>query len=188
MHNNPNASFLQLPNRVTMRTVFLSSLPSSFAVMSLPPPVWSLSALLSRLSPHSGPSLSSATISHLLRLSALPAPADVNAERVMTDTLDKQLHLVNAVAAVDTTDVPPLRALIDDSQSARQENIIELHHPEIQDVLSRESYLGRAGRIMRNHSRKVPDYDLDPTIATNPLESANNTIDRFFVVRNQEPK
>lgn len=106
----------------------------------------------------------------------------------MSDTLNKQLHLVNAVAAVDTTDVPPLRALVDESCSAIRENTTGLHDPEIQDVLSRESYLGRIGRIERSDPRLDIDHGHDSTIAGNPLQTASNTIDRFFVVKNQENK
>ncbi|KAL9620616.1 MAG: hypothetical protein Q9160_004870 [Pyrenula sp. 1 TL-2023] len=120
-------------------------------------------------------------LSHLLRLSALPQPANESEQNEMLDVLQAQIHFVKEIQKVDTTNVAPLVALRDESPAAIAENTIGLD--DLKDAFAQEKPVGRNGRIKRQRTQKVPT----PAAQTwNPLEMASKTAGRYFVVQKQK--
>ncbi|RPA77347.1 hypothetical protein BJ508DRAFT_417085 [Ascobolus immersus RN42] len=76
-------------------------------------PTWSIQSLLPTSTPDaSEPSISTKTLHHLLRLSALPLPASKTEEESMLKTLHDQLHFVNSLQTVNTEGVEPVQGLL----------------------------------------------------------------------------
>ncbi|RYO94220.1 hypothetical protein DL764_007878 [Monosporascus ibericus] len=92
------------------------------------------------------------TLSHLLRLSALPQPAPGSEEeaRMLAD-LEAQLGFVRAIREVDTRGVAPLRAIRDETAAGAREQAVGLG--ALRDALAAEDVVGHARR--RRRRRRV---------------------------------
>lgn len=135
-------------------------------------PTWSVrrSLLPSSLSPSPSASpdnkeeptqtITSKTLHHLLRLSALPPPANAAEEASMLATLGTQLHFVRDIQSVDTTGVEPLSAIRDET-AASLALMISRRKRKLAAILAREIQFGYHQR-----RRRVADS----TGETNPEE------------------
>ena len=127
-------------------------------------PTWSVRSLLPTTSPSEAPSstttttttnttsnddptITRETLSHLLRLSALPQPASEAEAASLLQTLEAQLAFVRAVRDVDTSGVEPLRAIRDETAAGRREQTVGLE--ALRDALAREDVVGHARRPRR---------------------------------------
>ncbi|KAJ1338011.1 glutamyl-tRNA(Gln) amidotransferase subunit F [Microdochium nivale] len=157
----------------------------SWSVRSLLPPSSSASSLTSASTPsptasltrHEGSIVTSKTLRHLLRLSALPPPSSPEAEVDLLNTLSSQLHFVRAIQQVDTEGIEPLRSIRDETLEGLKEQTIGLH--ELKEALANEDIVGHARRPRR---KRVPamkpgieDWDV--------LANASETVGPYFVVR-----
>ncbi|KAK8078152.1 hypothetical protein PG996_004322 [Apiospora saccharicola] len=92
-------------------------------------PTWSVRSLLPQHSTGSSTApadtttkdneITSKTLHHLLRLSALPPPATPEEEDALLTTLRTQLHFVRSIQGVDTAGVAPLAAIRDETARGR---------------------------------------------------------------------
>ncbi|RYP93721.1 hypothetical protein DL770_000093 [Monosporascus sp. CRB-9-2] len=120
-------------------------------------PTWSVRSLLPS-SPAATPAqahpyetatkITPQTLSHLLRLSALPQPAPGSEEeaRMLAD-LEAQLGFVRAIREVDTRGVAPLRAIRDETAAGAREQAVGLD--ALRDALAAEDVVGHARRPRR---------------------------------------
>ncbi|KAJ5173357.1 DUF726 domain protein [Penicillium capsulatum] len=159
---------------------FLSSKSQADIAPMLAEPSWSVRSLLPE--PTSEPSTASVTpkqLRHLLRLSALPQPANAEEEQSMLRTLESQIHFVRKIQQVDTTGVEPLRSIRDESVAALKETTIDLE--KLQIALAKEQVSGRRKRIHRVPSERNdrPDGETWDGYA---LGSASKTKGPYFVV------
>jgi Asp-tRNA(Asn)/Glu-tRNA(Gln) amidotransferase C subunit len=117
---------------------------------------------------------------HLLRLSALPRPIDQKEETAMLQTLQSQIHFLQEIQRVDTTGVPPLRSIRDESPESLKEYTIGLD--DLEDAMAKEQVIGRRRRIKRVSTEKTNQTD---GLAGNGdvLGSASKTVGNFFVVQ-----
>lgn len=114
-------------------------------------PTWSVRSLLTSSSPPSADDeVTPATLHHLLRLSALPPPAQPREKDRMLGTLRAQLHFVRDVQSVDTGGVEPLRSIRDETAAGVAESTVTLD--TLRDALSRETAVG-----FRRRPRRVKD-------------------------------
>lgn len=97
----------------------------------------------------------------------------------MLKTLEAQIHFVKEIQQVDTTGVPPLQSIRDESSHAVEENTIGLE--QLKEALSRERVHGRRHRIQRMPAEKneLPDGNAWDGKA---LGHASKTKGPFFVV------
>ncbi|OTB05329.1 hypothetical protein M426DRAFT_138400 [Hypoxylon sp. CI-4A] len=152
-------------------------------------PSWSVRSLLPSVettSTSSSETISSKTLHHLLRLSALPPPRSAEEEERMLSTLQSQLHFVHAVREVDTTGVEPLRAIRDETAEGIQEQTIGLE--QLKDALANEEIVGHARRPRRRRGGLVGLVEREGSVDTNVenwdiLGNASETAGRYFVVR-----
>ncbi|GLA31793.1 hypothetical protein AnigIFM63604_008880 [Aspergillus niger] len=108
-------------------------------------PTWSVRSLLPEESTkQSAPSVTPTQLRHLLRLSALPQPANEEEEKKMLETLESQIHFVKQVQRIDATGVEPLQSIRDESPEAVHENTIGLE--QLKEALSKERVLRRKDR------------------------------------------
>ena len=112
-------------------------------------PTWSVRSLLPT-SPASGEEITTATLDHLLRLSALPPPDNPADKERMLTTLRAQLHFVRDVQSVDTRGVEPLRSIRDETAAGVAESTVTLD--TLREALSRETAVG-----YRRRPRRVKD-------------------------------
>jgi len=141
-------------------------------------PTWSITALLPpRTAPAAAP-IPPAQLQHLLRLSALPAPADAAAAAALRRTLAAQLHFVRRIRAVDARAVQPLRAVRDESAAADREREVTLGR--VAGALEQEERVGRWGRRVRRSEEGAEVRDAPA--GWEPLRAASRTAGRFFVV------
>ncbi|ORY64367.1 uncharacterized protein BCR38DRAFT_485526 [Pseudomassariella vexata] len=127
--------------------------------------------------------ITSKTLRHLLRLSALPAPSSPEEEASMLSTLRSQLHFVRAIQSVDTTGVEPLRAIRDETAEGRREQTIGLD--TLKDALASEDVVGHARRPRRRRGGKVDAAEVE---GWDVLGGAEMTAGRYFVVRSGSEK
>ncbi|POS77502.1 hypothetical protein DHEL01_v204109 [Diaporthe helianthi] len=112
-------------------------------------PTWSVRSLLPT-STTSRRKITTATLDHLLRLSALPRPDNrADKERMLT-TLRAQLHFVRDIRSVDTSGCEPLRSIRDETFAGVAESTITLE--TLREALSRENLVG-----YRQRPRRVRD-------------------------------
>jgi hypothetical protein len=116
---------------------------------------------------------------HLLRLSALPQPANEAEEKAMLKTLESQIHFVKEIQQIDTTGITPLRSIRDESPEAVKEASIGLDN--LKDALAKERTVGRSKKIQRLQSHKNASPDSDAWNG-NALGSASKTMGKYFVV------
>ncbi|PWY74386.1 DUF726-domain-containing protein [Aspergillus heteromorphus CBS 117.55] len=142
-------------------------------------PTWSVRSLLSdETTKASSPSVTPAQLHHLLRLSALPQPANEEEEKKMLETLEAQIHFVKQIQCVDATGVEPLQSIRDESPEAVKENTIGLE--QLKEALSKERVVGRNKRIQRMEGPKNDRPDGDAWNG-DALSYASKTKGKFFV-------
>ncbi|KAF4762969.1 hypothetical protein HAV15_001332 [Penicillium sp. str.  len=142
-------------------------------------PNWSVRSLLPNPASKPPPSVTPKQLHHLLRISALPQPANQEEEQSMLDTLESQIHFVKEIQLVDTTGVAPLARIRDESPAAIEEETIGIE--KLKEALAKEKVSGRRGKIQR-----VPGEKNDRPDGTawdgNALGSATKTKGKYFVV------
>ncbi|KAJ5835890.1 Aspartyl/glutamyl-tRNA(Asn/Gln) amidotransferase C subunit [Penicillium robsamsonii] len=142
-------------------------------------PNWSVRSLLPNPASKPPPSVTPKQLHHLLRISALPQPANQEEEQSMLDTLESQIHFVKEIQLVDTTGVAPLARIRDESPAAMEEETIGIER--LREALAKEKVSGRRGKIQR-----VPGEKNDRPDGTawdgNALGSATKTKGKYFVV------
>ncbi|CAI7644824.1 unnamed protein product [Penicillium glandicola] len=125
------------------------------------------------------PSITPKQLHHLLRISALPQPANQEEEQSMLDTLESQIHFVKEIQLVDTTGIAPLARIRDESSNAMEEETIGIER--LKEALAKENVSGRRGKIQR-----IPGEKNDRPDGTawdgNALGSATKTKGKYFVV------
>lgn len=95
----------------------------------------------------------------------------------MLQTLRSQLHFVRAIQEVDTKDVPPLRAIRDETRVAEDENKISVS--SLKEALEQEEVRGKHyKRIQRKEgpvdTKGAEDWDV--------LAHAERKAGKYFVV------
>ncbi|KXG48055.1 Aspartyl/glutamyl-tRNA(Asn/Gln) amidotransferase, C subunit [Penicillium griseofulvum] len=142
-------------------------------------PNWSVRSLLPNPASKPPPSVTPEQLHHLLRISALPQPANQEEEQSMLDTLESQIHFVKEIQLVDTTGVAPLARIRDESPAAMEEETIGIE--KLREALAKEKVSGRRGKIQR-----IPGEKNDRPDGTawdgNALRSATKTKGKYFVV------
>lgn len=94
-------------------------------------PTWSVRSLLPSSTSRETPTISASTLAHLLRLSALPPPAD-------PESLHDHLHFVRSLQSVPTEGVTPLAAIRDEIDTSNNTY-------SYADILAAEGKLDEAG-------------------------------------------
>lgn len=119
------------------------------------------------------------TLRHLLRLSALPPPANEAEESQLLGTLRAQLHFVRSIQSIDTSGVRPLVSIRDETAAGVSEQTVRL--ADLEAALAAEDVVGHAKRPRRRRARSsqqiegVEDWDV--------LKGASERVGRYFVVR-----
>ncbi|KAG8160494.1 hypothetical protein KVR01_010030 [Diaporthe batatas] len=123
-------------------------------------PTWSVRSLLpasptSGEETTSGEEITTATLDHLLRLSALPPPDNPADKERMLTTLRSQLHFVCDIQSVDTSGCEPLRSIRDETSAGVAESTVTLE--TLREALSRETTVGyrRRPRRVRDAQERV---------------------------------
>lgn len=146
---------------------------------ALATPTWSVKSLLpSAADVESGAEIDKAKLHHLLRLSALPSPANEEQESQMLKDLRAQLHFVKQIQEVDTQGVEPLKAIRDQSAMKVAEDTITLE--SMRDSLAREEVVGQYHRRIQRKKEVKPETEGSED--WDPLAHAKKTVGRFFVV------
>ncbi|KAF7196454.1 hypothetical protein HII31_02182 [Pseudocercospora fuligena] len=143
-------------------------------------PTWSVASLLPDGVPRDGmPEVASKQLHHLLRLSALPPPKDVEEESKMLATLSSQLHFVRDVQRVNTKDVNPLSSLRD--ETAQGEKEAELGMDALEGALAKEELRGQHHkRLRRKHEKRQGQAQEQGR--WDVLGNASKKTGRYFVV------
>ncbi|KAI1737095.1 hypothetical protein F4680DRAFT_220367 [Xylaria scruposa] len=147
-HQSTVAASLSRPSR-TPEPPIDTTTPDLASLLSQP--TWSVRSLLPSSSQPN--TITSKTLHHLLRLSALPLPQLQEEEAQMLATLSSQLHFVRAIQGVDTTDVAPLRVIRDETAAGLREQTIGL--AELREALGAEDVVGHARRPRRRRIQKA---------------------------------
>ncbi|CRK33323.1 hypothetical protein BN1708_001011, partial [Verticillium longisporum] len=149
-------------------------------------PTWSIASLLATSSSPSTPDeISPQKLNHLLRLSALPAPATPQATSALLAALHAHLRFVRDVQAVDTKEVEPLRALRDETARGRVAATVGL--AELRSTLDKEVAFGHRQRPRRVKGNKAAvDQDARTAETWNPLGTAQRTAGKYFVVQSKK--
>ncbi|KAK2742829.1 hypothetical protein FQN57_005120 [Myotisia sp. PD_48] len=156
------------------------SQPQCDIVGILSKPTWSVQSLI--LNTHEGnhpPSVTPKLLQHLLRLSALPQPSNTAEEQDMLQTLESQIHFVEQIQKIDTTQVEPLRSIYDETKDAENECAID--YTKLKAALDQEEYVGRTRRIHRR--AKKPEAQEDEMRDFKPSHTADKTTGKYFVVQ-----
>ena len=144
-------------------------------------PSWSVNRLFTSHHSSSESPISKKQLHHLLRLSALPLPANEAEEAKMLKDLGSQLHFVRAIQDVDTDGVEPLVSLRDETVEAAKED--EITVDTLKEDLAKETVTGIRGRITRSdHAEKEDAEDWDA------LACAPKTVGRYIALDNKSPK
>ena len=131
------------------------------------------------------PEVTREKLHHLLRLSALPPPADKGEEDKMLDTLAQQIHFVKEIQQVDTTGVEPLVAIRDETNEAIAEQTIDAH--TLAPFFAMEDKVGKNGTIRRRKDTDmVISYTPDSTSTSADL--LTDRITEPFHLTEGEPK
>ena len=143
-------------------------------------PSWSVRSLLrSNTQAAIKSTVSQKELHHLLRLSALPMPANEVEESDMIKTLESQLRFVNTIQTVDTTGVKPLQSIRDKTNQGMKKNEITLE--SMKGDLEKEVVNGRSKRI-RNGKIWGKKAGRDEEDHIDPLRLAPRKVGRFVVV------
>ncbi|KAI1130335.1 hypothetical protein F5Y10DRAFT_263229 [Nemania abortiva] len=119
-------------------------------------PTWSVRSLLASEASSTAPeppTITSKTLHHLLRLTALPLPQTPDEEAQMLAMLCSQLHFVRAIQGVDTTGVAPLCVIRDETTRGLPAQTIGL--AELREALEMEDVVGHARRPRRRRTQKL---------------------------------
>ncbi|KAI1330529.1 hypothetical protein F5Y16DRAFT_336708 [Xylariaceae sp. FL0255] len=192
-------STLTRPSRVPPPTPTTNLSPSELSSL-LSKPTWSVRSLLptstTSISETTTPTVTPQTLSHLLRLSALPQPTSKTEEAEMLATLTSQLHFVRAIQGIDTTNITPLRVIRDETAQGLREQMIGL--AELQEALDAEDVVGHAKRPRRRRTTTTTSTTNDGGVVDSVrdensrneeedwdvLGGASETVGgRYFVVR-----
>lgn len=123
------------------------------------------------------------TLRHLLRLSALPAPANEAEQAAMLSTLETQLHFVRDIQTVDTQGVEPLRAVRDETTQGLEREEAALERAA-KAALNKEVRFGYQKR-----PRRVPlEHKITPTEAIVEEATRARRQHGFFVVDSGKAK
>lgn len=157
-------------------------------------PTWSVRSLLPQHSPTSSTApaeattkdneITSKTLHHLLRLSALPPPATSEEEDALLTTLRTQLHFVRSIQGVDTAGVAPLAAIRDETARGRREQTIGLE--ALKEALANEDVVGHSRRPRRRRveqQQQKKEGQRNEAEDWDALAGASETAGRYFVVR-----
>ncbi|TRX92890.1 hypothetical protein FHL15_006296 [Xylaria flabelliformis] len=145
------AASLSRPSRTQSSDTIDTTIPDLTSLLSQP--TWSVRSLLPQASQPS--TITSKTLHHLLRLSALPLPQSEEEESQMLATLSSQLHFVRAIQGVDTTGVAPLRVIRDETAAGLREQTIGL--AELREALEAEDVVGHARRPRRRRIQRTAE-------------------------------
>lgn len=159
----------------------------SWSVRSLlppPPPASTSSSSSSSTSTSTTPAnITPDTLRHLLRLSALPAPANEAEQAAMLSTLETQLHFVRDIQTVDTQGVEPLRAVRDETTQGLEREEAALERAA-KAALNKEVRFGYQKR-----PRRVPlEHKITPTEAIVEEATRARREHGFFVVDSGKAK
>ncbi|KAK7920341.1 hypothetical protein PG985_008363 [Apiospora marii] len=154
-------------------------------------PTWSVRSLLPQHSLTSETTtkdneITSKTLHHLLRLSALPPPATPEEEDALLTTLRTQLHFVRSIQGVDTAGVAPLAAIRDETARGRREQTIGLE--ALKEALANEDVVGhsrrpRRRRVEQDQQQMKKEGQRNEAEDWDALAGASETAGRYFVVR-----
>ena len=147
-------------------------------------PTWSVKSLLPE-EKHSEDEtgVTPKKLHHLLRLSALPPPSNVEEETKMLRDLRAQLHFVKEIQKVNTDDVEPMKSIRDESARAHDSNIISLE--TLKDALSQEEIVGKQYKRIRR--RKDAQVDAKDVEDWDVLGQAPNKVGKYFVIKADRP-
>ncbi|KAK2839192.1 hypothetical protein FQN49_006383 [Arthroderma sp. PD_2] len=168
------------PKNSPSRPAYYSTTAPTDVSALLSKPTWSVKSLLPVSQQEQEASITPKQLRHLLRLAALPQPSSPAEEEDMLKTLASQIHFVQEIQQVDTTNVAPLRSIRDETGDAQKENTIDL--ALLKSALEREEFVGRAKRIRRKQAEKLDKPDGDAWDG-DALKAANKTMGRYFVVQ-----
>ena len=143
-------------------------------------PSWSVRSLVQSNTQATGKAtVSQKELHHLLRLSALPLPANKAEESDMIKTLESQLQFVNTIQTVDTTGVKPLQSIRDETDEGMKENEITLE--SMKGDLDKEVVNERSKRIRngKNWGKRIEAEEEDHV---DPINLAPRKVGRFVVV------
>ncbi|KAK5258625.1 hypothetical protein LTR40_007534 [Exophiala xenobiotica] len=163
-------------------------------------PTWSVASLLPplRAKAEDNSDITREKLHHLLRLSALPLPANEEEESSMLDTLRQQIHFVKEIQKVDTTGIEPLVAIRDETKEAHTER--QITKESLSEFLALEEERGKNGTIRRKKSvepsrvvyqrpkpwepEKADDRLENPfRLSDDPKHELDKKRGRYFVVR-----
>ena len=142
-------------------------------------PSWSVESLLDKShKPSPASAISKKQLHHLLRLSALPLPTSESEEAQMIQTLESQLHFVQATQSVDTEGVRPLQSIRDETKEAEIESEIGIE--SLREEFDKEEFVGPSRRI----KKKLTDLPLDSKATENwdPLARVTKKVGRYIMV------
>ncbi|KAG9699889.1 hypothetical protein KCU95_g1188, partial [Aureobasidium melanogenum] len=142
-------------------------------------PTWSLDTLLpSSSSTSQTPTITSAQLHHLLRLSALPPPKDSAEEQKMLSSLHSHLHFVAEIRKVDTTNITPLQSLRDETSAGKKQQEIGLE--ELAEAFKNEDVKGKYYKRIRRRQEDAGEGESART--WDVTGAAKKKVGRYFVV------
>ena len=116
---------------------------------------------------------------HLLRLSALPAPASSEEEAKLIGNLKAHLRFVQAIQKVNTDGVEPLQMIRDETEEAQKLNTVTMD--TLKAEFEKEELVGGRGMIRKKARTEEPGTEAT-TETWNPLSHASKTQGPYFVV------
>lgn len=148
-------------------------------------PSWSVKSLLPKEGGEEKRRITRSKLHHLLKLSALPLPKSEDEEARMRETLGSQIHFVQEIQDIDTTDVEPLVTIRDETTENIKEEMITLE--KLQPYLELEERVGTNGTIRRRKPTEVlTDSGWDPFELGEGKETRK--MGKYFFVKKQAPK
>ena len=145
-------------------------------------PSWSVNTLFTPASQSpSQPHVSQKQLHHLLRLSALPLPANEAEEAKMLKDLESQLQFVRAIQQVNTDGVEPLVSIRDETKEAEKE--LEITLETLGEDLKKERVSGIRGRISRDAETAKEEAENWDALACAP-----RTVGRYIALDNARKK
>lgn len=143
--------------------------------LMLAKPSWSVNSLFTPDHSSAEPRVSKKQLHHLLRLSALPLPANEAEEAKMLKDLESQLQFVRAIQEADTDGVEPLVSLRDETVEAAKE--CEITVDTLKEDLAKETVTGVRGRITTSGRAKKEDAEDWDALACAP-----KTVGRYIAL------
>ena len=141
-------------------------------------PSWSVNSLFTPDHSSADPQVSKKQLHHLLRLSALPLPANEAEEAKMLQDLESQLRFVRAIQEVDTDGVEPLVSLRDETVEAEKES--EITVDTLKEDFAKETVTGIRGRITTSGRAEKEDAEEWDALACAP-----KTVGRYIALDNK---